>query len=115
MAVTGNTRYLGAMIYNHLWTPPTVVMTKRDGDVVVIPQQACVRCGTTRNPLNGRLIRIRKANECRLAEASRQDFAAAIRRLRGDLDAMEGNGQTVDRDVGRRRKEPAQPILPYVD
>jgi hypothetical protein len=103
------------MLYNHLWTPPTIAMQRRDGEHIAIAMQECVRCGTTKNPLNDRLIRIRRAPECRLAEASRQDFAAAIRRIRSDLDAMESNGQTVDREAGRRRKDPAQPILPYVD
>lgn len=104
------------MIYRHEWGAPAVVMVPQAGRRVATPQQACVKCGTTKNALTHQLIRTRKAEYCRDAPAPpERDFRVAYSRLRDALAAYEADGFDVDREYGQRKKSAPELPLAYKD
>jgi len=104
------------MIYNHLWSPPHVaIVAHEEGGVVHVPVQVCMRCGTTKNPLTDQLVVKRGKAHCAHQDRVEQDHASSLRRVKADLDGIEDGGGRVDRDYGRKKREPVGLPLPYKD
>jgi hypothetical protein len=101
------------MIYSHRWGAPSIVIVPKDGRRVSTIQQACERCGTSRNPLTGGIVRFRKAEWCREIDDQepQRDYSKTLARLKQQLDGLEADGYDVDREYGLKRK-PSRPELP---
>lgn len=106
------------MLFRHEWGSPGIVYVQQAGRPVATPQEACVKCGTSRNPLTMELIRkSRKADWCLDAPPATEqpNRARRLRWLRFQLDAIEADGADVDREYGRKPRTVPELPLAYKD
>lgn len=106
------------MAYRHRWGVPSLVVVTSAARPVNTVQQACERCGTSRNPLTRGIIRFRKAPYCQDVQGDEppKDYSTTLARLKTQLDALEADGYDVDREYGRKpNKQGPELPLAYKD
>lgn len=88
-------------MYNHVWMAPAVTVRFQDGKRPLhVPLQECGRCGTTRNPVTGKIIHFGDSSCRDNQKGETPDWTRQLERVEEQLSAMRDDGLLIDRYYG---------------